>query len=134
MKISLALGNRDSLDRQTAQVCAATNFGLPGFGSIMAGRAIGYLQAVLTVGAFALTLFFGLKLLAWGLKNWSAINSPEADPVENLLSLWRIGRWAFLGIALFVGNWLWALLTNFSILRSASRKQDAAKPPKLGPP
>ncbi len=131
MKISLALGNRDALTPQTARGCAGTNLALPGFGSLMAGRRVGYPQATLTVVAFALTVFFGLKFLAWGLKNWPAINDPETDPVETLRGLWRFGRWAFLGIALFAGNWLWALTTNISILRSVAAGRAAVKPPKL---
>lgn len=131
MKISLALGNRDALTLQTARGCAGTNLALPGFGSLMAGRRVGYPQAAITVVAFALTLFFGLKFLAWGVKSWPAINDPETDPVETLRGMWQVGRWAFLGVALFTGNWLWALMTNISILRSVSASREAVKPPKL---
>jgi hypothetical protein len=133
MKISLALGNRDSLDRQTAQACVATNLGLPGFGSLLAGRAVGYVQAALTLAGFGLTLLLGVKFIVWAVINWPRLYGPEADPLESLLSMWLNVRGALLGIALFVVSWLWALVTNFSILRSASRKQDAAKPPKLNP-
>lgn len=131
MKISLALGKREGLSRDTARGCVGTNLALPGFGSLMAGHAVGYAQAVLTVVGFGLTVLFGLKFLIWGLTHWSAIYGPEADPVETLTGLWRQGRWAFLGTALFALAWLWSLVTNAAILRSARRDDDAGKPPKL---
>ena len=131
MKISLALGNRNALTPQTARGCAGTNLALPGFGSILAGRAIGYPQAVITVIAFALTVVFGVKFLVWGITHWSLLHDPEADPVETWTALWRHGRWAILGCMLFAAAWLWALTTNFSILRVARKNETRAKPPKL---
>ena len=131
MKISLVLGNREALSRQTARGCVATNLAMPGFGSLMAGRAEGYAQVVLTLVGFGLTVLFGLKFIAWYLPHWSAINDPQADPVETLSRVWQAVRWALLGIALFVVAWLWSLVTNAAILRSAQRDDDAGKPPKL---
>ena len=129
MKISLALGKREGLSRQTARGCVGTNLALPGFGSLMAGRAVGYAQVVLTAAGFGLTMLFGLKFIAWYLPHWSAIN--EADPVETLSRVWQEVRWALLGIALFVVSCLWSLVTNAAILRSARRDDDAGKPPRL---
>ena len=131
MKISLALGNREGLSPQTARGCVATNLALPGFGSLIAGRAVGYAQAAFTVVGFGLTLFFGLKFIVWYLANWATINGPQADPMETLTSIWRAVRWALLGIGLFAIAWLWALATNAAILRQARKTGEAAKPPKL---
>ena len=131
MKISLALGNRDALDRQTAQACAATNLGLPGFGSLMAGRAVGYAQAALTVAGFALTLICGLPAIVWFLSNWSKFNDPMAAPWDNLRALWLAVRGALLGMALFGVSWLWALMTSFMILRGARKNEAAGLPPRL---
>jgi len=132
MKLSLALGNRDTLDRQTAQVCMATNLGLPGFGSLMAGRAVGYAQAALTLAGFALTIVGGLQFFVWFFANGSKFNDPMADPVDNLRTLWLAVRWPLLGLALFGVSWLWALATSFAILRAVPRSDVAEKPPKLG--
>jgi hypothetical protein len=132
MKISLVLGNREGLSRQTARGCVATNLAFPGFGSLAAGRAVGYAQAALTIAGFALTMLFGVKFLTWGLTHWSAINDPEGDPVETMTGLWREGKWAFLGTALFAVAWLWGAITNAAILRAARRDGDVGKPPKLG--
>jgi len=131
MRISLALGNRDALDRQTARACAATNLGFPGFGSLMAGRAVGYAQATLTVAGFALTLICGLPAIVWYLRNWSKFNDPMADPLDNLHALWLALRWTLLGMGLFGVSWLWALMTSLMILRSAPKNEAAGLPPRL---
>jgi len=131
MKISLALGSREALSPQTARGCAATNLALPGFGSIMAGRPVGYLQAAITIVSFPLTTLFGVKFFLWYLGNWSTLNNPEADPVESMMRMGHEVRWAALGIALFAVGWLWALATNASILRAAPKNEDAGKPPRL---
>jgi hypothetical protein len=131
MKISLALGKRDGLSRHTARGCVGTNLALPGFGSLMAGHAVGYAQALLTVAGFGLTMLFGVKFLVWALTHWSALYGPEADPLETMPGLWRQGRWAFLGMGLFALAWLWSLVTNAAILRSARSDDDTRKPPKL---
>ena len=132
MKISLALGSREGMSRQTAQGCVGTNLALPGFGSLMAGRAVGYAQAVLTVVGFVLTLFFGLKFIVWYAANWSSINSQEADPLDTWIRLWQQVRWALLGIGLFALSWIWAVGTSAGILRQARHTEGKAKPPKLG--
>jgi hypothetical protein len=131
MKISLALGNREELSRQTAHGCVGTNLALPGFGSLMAGRAVGYAQAALTVIGFVLTMAFGLKFIVWYLGNWSSIHSPQADPFVTLSSVLREVRWAVLGIGLFAVAWLWALGTNAGILRQVRHAEEKARPPKL---
>lgn len=131
MKISLALGNREGLSRQTARGCVATNLSLPGFGSLLAGHPVGYAQAALTVVGFGLTLLFGAKAIIWFLTHWSTIYGPEADPVDTMSGVWWETRWAWLGMALFAVAWLWSLTTNAAILRTARTEDDASKPPKL---
>lgn len=131
MKISLVLGNREGLTQQTARGCVGTNLALPGFGSLMAGRPVGYAQAVLTVVGFGLTLWFGSKAIIWFLTHWSTIYGPEADPVETMTGVWRATRWVWVGFAMVAFSWLWSLTTNATILRSALPDHDAGKPPKL---
>jgi len=131
MKISLALGKREGLTRQTARGCAGTNLALPGFGSLLAGRAEGYAQAALTLAGFAVTVLFGTRFIVWYLTHWSAINDSGADPIETLLTLWRNVRWALAGIGLFAVAWFWGLATNAAILRDARRAEERAKPPRL---
>jgi hypothetical protein len=128
MKAPWALGNQKGLSRQNAQGCVATNLGLPGFGSVMAGRAVGYLQATLTLAGFVLTLLFGLKFILWCLRHWSEIYGAQADPLETWLALWRELRWALFGIILFVLAWLWALATNLGIMNQVRQEEAASKP------
>jgi hypothetical protein len=131
MKISLALGPRQPLSRQTAWGCLTTNLALPGFGSLIAGRAVGYFQAALTVIGFGITLVFGLRFIVWCLKNWSRLYGPESDPSESFGLMWSMVRWPLLGMGVFAATWLWALGTSESIVREAKRAEAAKAPPKL---
>lgn len=131
MKISMALGKREGLSRQTAHGCVATNLALPGFGSLMAGRPVGYIQAALSTVSFVLTVGFGVKFIIWYLGNWSTLQGPEADPFDTLLRMGHEIKWALLGIGLFGVAWLWGLSTNSAILRDVPREEQRPKPPKL---
>ena len=131
MKTSSANANPEGLSAQTARGCAATNLALPGFGSLMAGRAAGYPQAAMNVAGFGLTLWFGVRFAIWVFQNWSAIYGPEGDPVQTMIDIWLGARWSLLGMALFGVSWLWALLTNAAILHSARQAATKDLPPVL---
>ncbi len=131
MKISLALGNPDTLNVPTARGCLATNLALPGFGTLVAGRPIGYVQATLTIIGFGLTLGFGLPGMGWMLKHWQELHDPNADPVFVLQSVWNAVRWALLGIGLFCVTWIWALGSSLAFMRAAKDATTRPKPPKL---
>jgi hypothetical protein len=131
MKISLAPGPRQALSPQTAWGCLTTNLAVPGFGSLLAGRAIGYLQAVLGLIGLALTLGFGIRFFWWFFRNWSRMQDPAADPMAVLGELWQAVRWPLLGIGLFAVSWLWALGTSWTIVREARRAQAESRPPVL---
>ncbi len=130
MKISLALGPRQRLNRQSAWGCFTTNLALPGFGSLMAGRISGYPQVILALGGFLASTAFTARFFTWYLANRSALHSDEADPLATLVALWRHVRWPLLGIGLFALGWLWALLTSWQILQDSKHLQ----PPKLPAP
>lgn len=131
MKTSSARVNPDPPSAQTARGYAATNLALPGFGSLMARRSVGYAQAALTVAGFGLTFWFGVRFAIWSFQNWAVIYGPEADPIHAMIDMWLRVRWAFLGMALFGFSWLWALTTNAAILRSARTDATPEKPPVL---
>lgn len=116
---------------QTARGFVGTNLVLPGFGSIMAKRRVGWAQATLTVVGFGLTLVFGVRFIVWFFQNTATIFGDEGDPVEVLAGGLRAVRWALLGIALFGLAWLWSLATNAAILRAARAVQAVEKPPVL---
>jgi hypothetical protein len=129
MKISLALGERRPLSRQTAWGFLTSNIALPGSGSLMAGRKSGYPQLVLGLGGMILSLVFGVRALLWMLANWSRMHDPAVDQFQVIGEMWQVLVWALLGIAIFGLAWLWALATSYAIVSSA--KDESAAPPKL---
>ena len=129
MKISLALGPRGPLSRQTAWGCLTANLALPGIGSLMGGRRSGYGQALLGFGGLGLSILFGIPFIYWGLANWSRLYGDQSAPVTSMAELWTHLRWAVLGIALFGAGWLWALATSCLILHQAQTASNV--PPRL---
>jgi hypothetical protein len=131
MKISLALGKRQPLSRQTAWGCFTTNLALPGFGSLVAGHVTGYAQALLGVGGLMLTLVFGAQFFGWYMANWSRLQGAETDPIAAMAEVLKAARWPALGIGVFALGWLWALGTSCQILRSAKQAENVNEPPRL---
>ncbi len=132
MKISLALGPRRTLSRQTAWGCLTTNLAMPGFGSLMAGRISGYFQAALAFAGFALTTIGGIRFLAWYLANGARLRGPQADPVAALEAILQAAKWPFAGIALFALGWLWGLVTGWWLVQEAKHAESRNLPPRLG--
>jgi hypothetical protein len=98
---------------------------LPGFGTVMAGRKVGYAQLCLSVSGFicfTLFLFFAIPHLGELLRlRASAADDPDA--ALDVLSTWL--PWlllSFTGITLWVTAWLWAWTTSAKTLKSASDK------------
>ena len=131
MKISLALGPRQPLSRQTAWGCLTTNLALPGFGSLLGGRRSGYPQAALMICGLILTCVCGIRFMIWAVANWSRLQGNELDPFGGLLEMWLAARWALAGIGIFATAWVWALGTSLELLREAGRTESAAVPPRL---
>ncbi len=131
MKISLALGPRQPLSRQTAWGCFTSNLALPGSGSLLAGRVSGYAQLALAVAGLVLSLILGARFVVWCLGNWSRLHDPNADPVTTLEAMWLALRWPLLGFAAFALAWLWALATSVRIVRAAPPDQPPPAPPRL---
>lgn len=132
MKISLALGSREPLSRQTAWGCFTANLALPGCGSLLAGRISGYAQLTLGVAGLILTTVFGVRFIVWYVANWSRLNDPPSDdPFGPLGEIWQAVRWAALGMALFGVGWLWALITSIGIVQSAKRAESDKTPPRI---
>src|SRR2546423_3777905 len=117
MKISLALGERRPLSRQTAWGCLTTNLAMPGFGSLVAGRVSGYPQAILGLVGMIVTVIFGVRCLVWMLSNWSRMRDPASDQLEVLSQMWLVLRWAFLRMAIFCVGWLWVFAPRYIIIR-----------------
>ena len=117
MKVPVSLVRDGKLDRQAAQACIAANLGMPGAGSLMAGRRIGYGQMAVALLGLGVTLVCGLMFAVWYIQNLDRLRAPEADPLVVLAELWRQLRGALAGMGLFFIGWLWALTTSLGILR-----------------
>ncbi len=127
MKISLALGKTQIVSRETALACLTANLALPGSGSLAAGRRSGYLELLLAFLGVGLTMVFGVRFGIWIWQNWDALQSPDADPFTTLWHMWMAGRWAAVGILVFLFSVGCSLWTSLQILKSTR------KPPPLAP-
>jgi hypothetical protein len=111
---------QQNLTPETARGCLAANLGVPGAGTLAAGRRSGYLQFALALAGTVLTLTCGMRFIIWYFQNISRLHSAQLDdPLGILLEVWLAARWSLLGIALFAVGWLWALGSSFSILARA---------------
>ena len=130
MKTFLAKKSPNLSPGEAAQGCLTANLAVPGLGSVIAGRKVGFVQLAIYFSGFALTLIFGLRFVWSALSHWSAFyaefNGPAADPIIAMSDLWHHTRWAFLGIVLFAISWLWAFSTSRTVLAEA--KKDANQP------
>ena len=112
--------------RETAWGCLVSNqLVLPGLGTILAGRPVGYVQA----GFSALAALGAGIFIVWAVPRLGEmLNVPDDDEqVLALLEAWR--PWLILGvgsIAVFLFTWIWAWCSSISILM-ASR----TNPPSL---
>jgi len=136
MKLSLALGPRRPLSRQMALGCLTTNFAVPGFGSLLAGRVIGYFQIAVYLAGFGLTMVFGVQGLIWCLHNYSRLQQETDVPFESLIEMWQHLKLALLGVALFLISTFWAWITSLSIVAQARADERKALllrplPPKI---
>ena len=131
MKVSFSLGERRPLSRQTAWGCLTSNLAFPGSGSLAAGRVSGYPQLVLTFAALVLSTVFGVRFILWSIGNWGRLHDLQSDPLLVFGEMWRVMRWALLGLAIFGISMLWALITSLQILQSAKEPERGKLPPRL---
>jgi hypothetical protein len=122
------------LDPESAWGCLTANLAVPGFGSLMAGRAVGYVQSVLCALGLALTFSFGIRFAIWRFTGNHETVETQEDSLLLLQELWIHVRWALLGIAVFAVSWIWALFTSLHLLRKAKQEQPAGGhniPPRI---
>jgi hypothetical protein len=99
------------VDHAAARRCLLVNLlVLPGLGSLLAGRWVGWVQALLALSGFALTAGW----TAWFVADWI---HRGAFPETGGSHLWL----AYAGILLFLAGWCWALATGLRLLRQAPR-------------
>jgi len=119
-----------SLTPKKAWLCTAINQGaFPGMGTIMAGRRIGYLQVVVMVAGFILSMMFLQAYAVAGLRYATHPNGTHEEYVAVYRPYVTHGKWGF---ALVGATWLWALVSSLSILRQARREaKSLTGPPTL---
>jgi hypothetical protein len=111
---------RIPLNRDRAWACVLLNLGVPGWGSLKAGRPIaGVCEMVL--------LFGGLYLLgAWMFQWLSRIYQSElGDPLPPPPTAWLWRR----GVVLVVASCVWTIITCISIMREAKAHERNLPPP-----
>ena len=130
MKISLALGPRQPLDRATAWACALTNqFTLPGLGSLVSGRRVGYAQLALAMLGAGPMLAFTVRLLfaayhvqqaARTIASFQELLDYVRLRLQSMPQSWGLYFWIGVpGLIIFVISWLWALASSVAILRES---------------
>lgn len=125
LKTSTAPGLKARRERAWG-VFIANQLALPGFGTLMAGRKIGYVQLTLSVtGVVCLTAFLIYAIPHLGeLLRLSLQPTDDPDTLIALLMEWK--PWlltAVSGILLWVIAWLWALKTSAQTLRDNATDQ-----------
>ena len=93
----------------------ANQFALPGLGTVMAGRKIGYLQLLFSVSGVVLTTTF----LIWSVPNLRDWMPPPEDEALILAKFEKWKPWflvAGAGIVLFFAGWCMALVSSRSIV------------------
>jgi hypothetical protein len=131
MKTSLVLRPRRPLDRSEAWGCFTANIALPGSGSLVAGRPIGYAQLACALAGLGITCVAGLRFIAWYFKNQAQLSAQTDDPFGNLGALWSAAQWPLIGMAVFIFAVLWAMTTSIHIL--STNQKTPATPPRLPP-
>jgi hypothetical protein len=109
MRNGLRLGTSKPATREWALASLAANAALPGSGTLLAGRWIGYLQLGLALVGVLLSLVYGIRFIHWYVEHRLVLENPDQDPWMSLWWVWREVRMAWFGIALFMGAWLWAM-------------------------
>lgn len=107
-------------------VAIANQLALPGFGTVMAGRKIGYAQLTLSVaGVICVTVFLihAVPQLGGLLRQ---LTNPSDDPDAALEFLAQWVPWlgvAFAGIVLWGIAWFWALGTSVKAVRGGGKAE-----------
>ncbi len=100
-------------------MAVANQLALPGLGTVMAGRKIGYVQLAFSIGGVLLTTSF----LIWCFPNLGDWFPPPVDDDVVLANLKKWLPWLFIagtGILSFFIGWCMALFSSQSIIRERS--------------
>jgi hypothetical protein len=100
-------------DRPRALAALTANLMLPGAGSILLGRRMGWAQAALALAGMALSLHWLTRVVGLWVR---AGERPLLEPGELIAGI--------TGPALFAVAWAWSALTALRVLRRLARPGD----------
>ncbi|MSR64444.1 MAG: hypothetical protein EXS18_01535 [Verrucomicrobiae bacterium] len=107
MRIPLSEIKNKPLDEPAAWSCLVANLVvLPGLGTVIAGKRVGYIQATLAVIGMALTLSWSV----WFFVTWSRTKTAPMNLEWHLI----VGA---IGAVIFLVAWLWAFVGGWNALR-----------------
>jgi hypothetical protein len=116
---------RKVLDSKKAWLCATINqLAFPGMGTVMAGRWTGYLQAVVMLIGFGLTMMYMLAVIHGAVE----LAMSGAMTEESFRASYHQNSWALKwGLLLSALAWIWSLVSSILIVRGVPKE-----PPVLG--
>jgi hypothetical protein len=120
MKISLALQPRRPLSRTEAWACFTANIVLPGSGSLLAGRAVGYFQIIVAAIGLGISAVKTVQAAVWYFQNYQQLNASQ-DPFASMLEMGHALIWPLVGMGIFGVAIAWALVTSCYILFSSPK-------------
>jgi hypothetical protein len=104
-------------DRPRALAALTANLMLPGAGSILLGRRVGWAQAALALAGMALSLHWLTRVVGLWVR---AGERPLLEPEELIVGI--------VGPALFAVTWAWSALTALRVLRRLPAERSAPSP------
>jgi len=123
MKISLTLGQPRPLTRAEAKGCFTANLALPGSGSLVAGRTVGYFQMAFYLAGFIISVVGAAGFFHWYLTHLNSMTpSTDDDPFGSIVEFWQHLRWALLGIGLCVFSLSWAIVTGMQLMKASPKE------------
>lgn len=108
------------LSRSKAWAYAALNqLAFPGAGTVMAGRRVGYIQAIIMVAGFVLTMTYLFAVIA-SIANFAVSGTvTEAEYHKQ----YQVYTWAGkYGLILSVLAWCWSLVSSIAIIRNVRKE------------
>jgi hypothetical protein len=96
----------DAPDRPRALAALTANVMLPGSGTLLLGRRVGWLQALLSLAGMGLSLHWLTRVVTLWVRHGER---PLLAPSELLVGL--------TGPLLFAAGWAWSVLTAWRVLR-----------------
>lgn len=115
-------------NRSEAWRCAMINqLALPGLGTVIGGRKVGYAQAVIMVAGFFIVTGYLCWFIFHQTKLLFDMNISAQQFNESRFDNWWIGA---IGFGLCLAAWIWSLISSIQFIKSTPENS----PPPILPP